>query len=211
MKKSMILSICGIVLVFITLHVMGSRKPFYEKREVFNSKNEAIASFLGYMNTYESLENGRGYSNTYPKEFFESISLRYRIYIKNNQFRESFGYIPLILDYSLEEVQDKYIKDRYDKSFHLIGKYKKSEDVTYYKLKGTGLTIDEKVDKTKVKEDGTINLEGIIDVKYREVIDGVEYIIDSNDNNYILEDVNLYLIVVDEGEGYVIDYYEWIN
>lgn len=211
MKKSMVLSICGIVLVFMTLHVMANRKPFYEKSEIFNSKNEAIASFLGYMNTYESLENGRAYSNTYPKEFFESISLRYRIYIKNNQFRDSLGYIPLMLNYSLEEVQDKYIKDRYDKSFQLIDKYKKSEDVTYYKLKGKGLTIYETVDETKVREDGTINLEEIIDVKSREVIEGVEYIIDSNNKEYILEDVNLYLVVVDEGEGYVIDYYEWIN
>ena len=83
MKKSMVLSICGIVLVFMTLQVMSNRKPLYEKSEVFNSENEAIASFLGYMNTYESLRNGQGYSSAYPKEFFESISLRYRIYIKN--------------------------------------------------------------------------------------------------------------------------------
>lgn len=211
MKKSMVLSICGIVLVFMILQVMSNRKPLYEKSGVFNSKNEAVASFLGHIDSYQILGDGSGYSNTYPKEFMESISLRYRLYIKNNGSRDAFGNIPLMINYSLKEVSDNYIKERYEKTFDLIDKYKRSEEVSYYELSGKGITLDKRLDKKNVNEDGTIKLESIIDIKSHEVEEDTEYLVDYDNNRYFLENVDLYLIVVDEGEGYVIDYYEWIH
>ena len=51
-------------------------------------------------------------------------------------------------------------------------------------------------------------MDSIIDIKSHEIEEDREYYVDYDDNHYFVEAISLYLIVVDEGQGYVVDYYE---
>ena len=197
MKKSMVLSICGIVLAFMTLQVISNKKNYYVKKVYHTDKKEAVYDFIGYNNVYENLNKPDLYSNTLAKEYFESISLRYRIYIKNSEWvNHPFGFLPFIIDgYSLEEVEDDYIKKAYEDTFKLLKEYEKGKDVTFYKLKGEGLSFYEHVNKNKINENGSIKLEEVTD-KYQE---------------YYKEEIEMYLVVVNEGQGFVVDYYERVH
>lgn len=197
MKKSMIIPLCGIILVFMFLQVMSNKKDVYVKTKNYEVKEEAIADFIGYSNVYENIMDVDGYSNVYSNafsnEFNESISLRYRTFIKNDHSRNIFGGIPFMLEYSLEKVEDEYITEKYEDTFKLIEGYKRSEDITYFNLTGKGVGVYKTIDKSKIKKDGTVDAK---DLDLGE--------------DYYTEELSLYIVVVDEGEGYVVDYYERI-
>lgn len=198
MKKSMIISISGIILVFLVLQVMAKKSDLYVKTKYYDNKEEVIADFIRYSNTYEKIKvDDNSFTTAVPKDFKETISLRYRTYIKNNNERFINFFIEFLLNYELEEINEDYIVEDYNKTFKWIKNYKKSDDITYYKLTGDSiLNVSGIIDRSKFNEDGTISLEAL-EITQEELDEGIYYI----------KPATYYFVVVDEGEGYVVDYY----
>lgn len=199
MKKSTIVSLCGIILAFMVLQVISNKKDVYTKTEIYETKEEAIANFIGYANAYENIKEKEIYSTSTPKEFKESLSFRYRTYIKSGDFRNIHYSIPFMINYSLEEVLDKDIIKNYKESFANIEDYKRNEDITYFKLTGDGSNYYKTVAKSKIKEDGTISIEDL-NISQEEM----------EESGYYIEEYSYYIVVINEDEGYVVDYYEGI-
>lgn len=199
MKKSTIAAFVALIMVFIYIFTEGSKFTVYEKEAFYKTPEEAIHKFIGFINVEENVrdKNG-GYTNEVPREFLESISKRYRLFSKNGKFRrdinESF---PFFKDCTISEIKgDKeidFIKSRYRESFAEIKGYEKPKDVRFFRITGDEYSYGY-VSRAEVNEDGTVNTE-----INSERQDKDEY----GDNKYITID----LVLIDEGEGYVVDYY----
>lgn len=188
MRKSLVFAFSGIILAFFMLSAFGNRERIYEKKEKFETPEEAIVNFIGYINTYEHIKINNGYYNTPSRKFLESISKRYRLYIGEEYFTKSiYGNLPILYKYSLEEIEyDSLIntKIEYEESFKNIPKYERDNKPIAFILKGSGYDGKE-IETHEVNADGTVKILG-----------------DSEGSP-----VTIYLIIVDEGEGYVVDYY----
>ncbi len=188
MKKSLLLALGGVMLAFFMVSAFGNRERLYEKKENFKTPEEVIANFIGYINTYENVKTDNGYYNVPSREFLESISERYRLYVGEKGWGKYINEsIPIIFRYELEEVQYdslSSIKTNYEDSFKNIGKYNRDNNPRVFRLDGYG-SHNLNIEKYDVNEDGTVE----------------------NDFNDIEMPITIYLFVVDEGEGYVIDYY----
>ena len=189
MKKSTLLAFSGLIIIFFIVVSLGNRTKVYEKQERYNTPEEAIVNFIGYINSYEEVKSKNTYYHVTPNEFFESISKRYRLYLG-----EGNGYIndqvPVVHSYELEEVSLNdliNLKVNYEDSFKGMTNYKNHSEVRVYKLDVLA-SYNLSVDKNSVKKDGTVD----------KVNDTEE------------TPVEIYLVVVDEGEGYVVDYYNII-
>jgi hypothetical protein len=189
MKRSTFLAIAGVILVFFIVSAFGNRNRFYEKKETFDRPEEAIVNFIGYANKYEMVRNDNGYSYITSREFLESLSKRYRLYIGidngNNFISEQ---VPFLFSYDMQEVDYNSlinIKDIYENSFKNISSYNRDSNPRVYRLDGYGNYNGRSDENFYINEDGTV------------------------DNLYDFEEipVTIYLVVVNEGEGYVIDYY----
>lgn len=189
MKRSTFLAVGGVVLAFFIVSAFGNRNRFYEKKETFEKPEDAIVNFIGYANKYEMVKNDNGYYYVTSRDFLESISKRYRLYIgidNGNNF--IFEPVPFLFSYDMQEVDyDSLIniKDSYEDSFKIISNYNRDSNPRVYRLDGYG-NYNGKIDEDfYVNEDGTV------------------------DNFYDYEEipVTIYLIAVNEGEGYVVDYY----
>ncbi|MBD7916643.1 hypothetical protein H9660_16060 [Clostridium sp. Sa3CUN1] len=189
MKKSLFLAIAGVLLAFSMVSALGNREKIYEKRENFDTPEKAIAKFIGYINKYDYIKNDNGYYTIPSRDFLESISKRYRLYCGEEGWnRTIYETVPILFSYDLEEVEYNSlinIKEKYEDSFKKISNYSRDENPRVFKLVGYGSYNDP--EKSEIREDGTI--ENINDVNEIPVI--------------------IYLIVVDEGEGYVIDFYNF--
>lgn len=98
--------------------------------------------------------------------------------------------VPVVHSYELEEVSLNdliNLKVNYEDSFKGMTNYKNHSEVRVYKLDVLA-SYNLSVDKNSVKKDGTVD----------KVNDTEE------------TPVEIYLVVVDEGEGYVVDYYNII-
>lgn len=188
MKKSTILAIAGVILAFFIVSAFGNREKVYDKKETFKKPEDAIVNFIGYINTYETVKSDNNYYEVASTNFLESISKRYRLYVGiKDRYRSIFEQVPVLFSYDIEEVDYNSlinIKNNYENSFNNIVNYDRDSNPKAYKLEGYGSrNVD--IDKSYVKEDGTVN--------------------NKNGNEEI--PLTLYLIVVNEGEGYVVDYY----
>lgn len=189
MKKSTFLAIAGVVLAFFIVSAFGNRYRLYEKKENFNKPEEAISTFIGYVNKYEKLKTDNGYYYVTSRKFLESISKRYRLYIGIDNSNNSIeSQIPLLFSYDMQEVEYNSltnIKESYEISFKNIGNYNRDETPRVYRLDGYGAYNGRIDEDFYVNEDGTV------------------------DNIYDYEEIpfTIYLVVVNEGEGYVVDYY----
>jgi len=92
--------------------------------------------------------------------------------------------------YELAEVNSDIIKQYYEESFKRIPNYKRGENIKFYRLDGIANSNNKEiVDKTLVKDNGTVS---------------------SSEKSNVEEDLiktSLHIVVVDEGEGFVVDYY----
>ena len=188
MKKSLFLAITGVLLAFSMVSALGNKEKLYEKKERFNTPEEAIVKFIRYINTYDRIKINNGYYTIPSREFLESISKRYRLYCGEEGWNRSiYETLPILFSYELEEVEYdslNNIKERYEESFNQISNYKRGENPRVFKLEGYG-SHNKDVEKNEIREDGTIeNVENIDEIP-----------------------LTVYIIVVDEGEGYVIDFY----
>jgi len=191
MKKSTLYSIISLIIVFLVINTLSRKTKIYEKEINFTTPEEAISNFIGYANAYEKLGSKDTYINIAPAEFLESLSRRYRLYINNrNDFRFINGYIPTFYSYELAEVNSDIIKQYYEESFKRIPNYKRGENIKFYRLDGIANSNNKEiVDKTLVKDNGTVS---------------------SSERSNVEEDLiktSLHIVVVDEGEGFVVDYY----
>lgn len=188
MKKSTILALSSLAIVFFIITSIGNRTKVYEKQIRYENPEEAIINFIGYANSYERVKSRDGYYNITSKEFLESISRRYKLCIgEDSMTRWALDRIPVFYSYELSELNEKdvgNIKVSHETSYNKIPNYKKPKEVRYYKLDAV-VSYESDIDKNLVKSDGTID-------KTSEALE---------------ENIDFYLVVVDEGEGYVVDYY----
>ncbi len=188
MKKSTFLAVAAVVLAFFIVSAFGKRKGLYEKKENFERPEEAIVNFIGYINSFEMVRDDNGYYSLPTREFLESISKRYRLYIG-----EGYGHryiseqVPVLYSYEMKEVDYNSLtnlKNNYEYSYNSISNYKRDNNPRVYRLEGYG-GYNNNFDKSYVNEDGTVK----------------------NIYNDQESPLTIYLVVVDEGEGFVVDYY----
>ncbi|ASW43546.1 hypothetical protein [Clostridium isatidis] len=193
MKKSTFYAIASLMIVFLVLSTFSRKTKIYEKEINFNTPEEAISSFIGYANAYERIGTKGTYINMAPTKFLESLSRRYRLFIKNsNDARFIYGYIPSFYSYDLEEIDEKLIKEEYENSFDKIPNYKRAKDIRFYRLDGNSYYYNKVIDMELINDNGTVSN---------------DY---SSTSTEELDKTSLYLVVIDEGEGYVVDYYQEI-
>lgn len=187
MKKTTVLAIAGFILSFFIVSAFGNRQRLYEKKETFKTPEDSIVNFIGYINTFDKVKMDSGYYNVTSREFLESISKRYRLYVgSNSTYRFISQEVPVLFRYDIKEVDYNSLinlKSEYENSYKNLVNYTRDSNPRIYKLDGYG-SHNKNVEKYSVKEDGTVSNE------YEEEVP-----------------VTIYLVVVNEGEGYVVDYY----
>ncbi len=191
MKKSTFLSIAAVILAFFIVSAFGNREGLYEKKENFKKPEEAIVNFIGYINSYETVKEKNGYYEILPREFLESVSKRYRLYTGTSMsYKNTLGQVPVLYRYEMNEVDFNSLtnlKESYEDSFKQISNYRRDNNPRVYRLDGYGF-YDSHIDKSFINEDGTI--------KNTDSVEG--------------DPLSIYLVVVNEGEGFVVDYYSVI-
>ncbi|GAB6170279.1 hypothetical protein JCM1393_27390 [Clostridium carnis] len=188
MKKSTSLAIGILAIVFFIITAFINCNKIYEKQIKYEDPEKVLENFLLYFNVKEEIVKNLNYTKlVIPNEFYESISKRYRLYIDNDTY---YGYLnsnlPSFIEYDIEEVKGReleYISKKHLETYEAIKTYKNINDVRYYKVYGKGV-----YNRQFIKRD----------IKNNKLnIDSNEYV-----------DSSLYIVIVDEGEGYVVDYYE---
>lgn len=204
MKKSTFFSLCAIFIVYFTLITIGDKNIAYEKEIEFKTPEEAIASFIGYINIYEEFKTDDRNSviiNS-TKEFKESVSKRYRIYINKMNHNQIYGQVPLFIDYTLKEISfedSKELEFQYNESLSGIPNYNKPNELRVYELIGEGIMGTYNRSDVKISKTGEVEIN---DYNDESEISKKEF------NNYIdKSNYKVLFVVVDEGEGYVVDYY----
>ena len=199
MKKSTIVAFVALIMVFIYIFTAGNKFNVYEKEVVYKTPEEAIHKFMGFINVQEKVKGRDGvYSTETPKEFLESISERYRLYIRNGRNNRYLNLsVPSVKKLTIKEIKEDndiyYIKTKYKESLREIKGYKNPSDIRFFRIEGEDYS-HEYVNREDVNEDGTVNTEFNSENKYEE-------------KPYITFD----LVLIDEGEGYVVDFYENYN
>lgn len=187
MKKSTVLACIGVIIAFLIVGALGNKKDFYEKQENFKTPEEAIVNFIGYANISETIKAENGYYEKISRKFLESVSRRYRLYLGGDRWSSINYQIPQFSSYNLKEITENdldFVKNDYENSLEQIPNYIKPMDKRFYSLNGNGSNMKYNDDRHP-NEDGTFD--NVFDIEEDEII--------------------LYLVVVDEGEGYVVDYY----
>lgn len=185
MKRFKLIAMGIVVVAVIVISPLAGRNKVYEKTMKHENPVEAIEDCIGYSGIHVKSDNN---TTSTPKEFFESISRRQRLLVKNDSLI-NFNNLPAFTEYKIEEVKGKEleaVKKEHEQSYLYIPNYKKPEKVLVYKMKGTYSPWHYSDDINLVKEDGTV-------------------IITEEDAK--LDNGGYYFVVVDEGEGYVVDYH----
>lgn len=186
MKKSTFFSVSAIFIVFFIVNTLGNRIIPYKKEVNFKRPEDAINNFIEYINVYDEVnKDGRIVVSKSTKEFKESISKRFRINVDIYGYNTIFNQIPIYKEYELNEIslEENYIlNDNYMHSLDGAPNYIKPKDIRAFILKGEGVYGDFSRNDIKVNKDK------IFESKEKQV-------------------ANFLFVVVDEGEGYVVDYY----
>lgn len=187
MKKSTFFAVSAIFIAFFIVNTLGNRIIPYKKEINFKTPEEAISNFVEYINIYDEIDdNGVNRVNNITKEFKESISRRYRITTAVNGNTYIYNQIPILSNYEINEIsldENKNLKNEYMYTLQGIPNYIKPNKIKAFSLKGEGSTYG-----TFSRVDYNLNKENIIDLQEKTKI-------------------NILFIVIDEGEGYVVDYY----
>lgn len=185
MKKSTLFALIALILIFLILQSFGSRVKVYEKRKKYTSQEEVIKDFIKNVNLKWEEKNADGHVvKIIPNlDFYETISERYRL-IEEKESR--YISIPYFKEYNIQNVSiaNEFMLDEHLNTYKKIENYKVPTKREVYRIYGKAL-----LDTGKYS--------------YDEINNETSYIYDSE--NY--EDVDIYLVVVYEGKGYVVDYY----
>lgn len=186
MKKSTFFALSAIFIVFFIVNTLGNKLIPYKKEINFKTPEEAIINFIEYINVYDEInDNGMTIINNTTKDFKESVSKRYRIYSDVNSYNVIFNQIPILESYEINEIsfdENKNLKNEYIYTLQGIPNYIKPNEVRAFSLVGEG--VYGSLARKNYKSD-------------------MEKIIKSTEKSK----VSLLVVVIDEGEGYVVDYY----
>lgn len=186
MKKSTFFAVSAIFIVFFIVNTLGNKVIPYKKELNFKTPEEAIENFIEYINIYDEINNnGITRINNATKEFKESISKRYRFYCELNSNNSVFNQVPIFENYELSEIsldENKNLNNEYIYTLNQIPNYIKPNEIRAFSLIGEGIygSYSRNDYKSSMKE----KLKSTQKTK-----------------------INILFVVVDEGEGYVVDYY----
>ena len=182
MKKSTWFALITVILIILILQSVGSKIKVYEKRKEYVSQEEVIKDYLKNINL---MWGNRGHDGNILKiipnlDLYETISERARLMAENE---EGINYIqiPYFKEYSLENVtsSESLTLEQHLNTYKKIGNYKVPKKREIYKISGKAI----------------LNIQ-----KY--TIDEIDKI---DDINKEYEDIYILLVLVDEGDGYVVD------
>ena len=188
MKKSTWFALITVILIILILQSVGSKIKVYEKRKEYVSQEEVIKDYLKNINL---MWGNRGRDGNILKiipnlDLYETISDRARLMAENE---EDINYIqiPYFKEYSLENVtsSESLTLEQHLNTYKKIENYKVPKKREIYKISGKAI----------------LNIQ-----KY--TIDEIdEKVIYDSDINREYEDLYILLVLVDEGNGYVVDQY----
>ena len=193
MKKSTWFALITVILIVLILQSFGSRIKIYEKEKEYTSQEEVIKDYLKNINFLwgDRGRNGEILNIVPNLDLYETISDRYRLR-KEESSTLSYGEVPNLKEYIIENVtssENKILEESLN-TYSLIEDYKKPKSSEIYKVSGKALLNTGKYTSDNVNASGEfINLES-------EDIDDINY-----------EDIYIFLVIVDEGKGYVVDNY----
>lgn len=182
MKRSTGFAIITVILIILILQSFGVKIKFYEKTKHYASQEEVINDYLKNVNFMWTKKNNNGIeTETIPNlDYYETISKRHRLVEEKGEGHNS---TPYFKEYIIEDisVSNTLMLNEHLNTYKKIENYKIPEKREIYKVSGKGTYIR----YTSKNIDFNGNVENY------------------DNNNY--EDLEIYLVVVDEGEGYVID------
>ena len=190
MKKSTWFALITVILIVLILQSFGSRIKIYEKQKKYIYQEEVIKDYLKNINFLwgDRGLNGEILSIIPNLDLYETISDRYRLR-KEESSTLSYGEVPIFKEYIIENVtssENRLLEENLD-TYSIIEDYKKPKSSEIYKVSGKSLINTEKYTSDNVNASG-------------EFISS-----ESEDIDY--EDTYIFLVVVDEGKGYVVDNY----
>lgn len=197
MKKSTVVAVIALIVVSIYIFTIGNKFTVYNKEVFYKTPEEAISNFIGFINVQEKVKDKDGvYNNETPKEFLESISKRYRLYSKNGKmFRYINNTLPSLASYNIKElIEDddtEFIRSIYTESFSDIKGYEKPKEIRFFTIESNEYSYAP-INRENVNEDGTVRM-------------------NSDELNEQSYSIFIDLVVIDEGKGYVVDYYNAYN
>ena len=193
MKKSTWFALITVILIVLILQSFGSRIKIYEKQKKYIYQEEVIKDYLKNINFLwgDRGLNGEILSIIPNLDLYETISDRYRLR-KEESSTLSYGEVPIFKEYIIENVtssENRLLEENLD-TYSIIEDYKKPKSSEIYKVSGKSLINTEKYTSDNV------NASGEFISSESEDIDDINY-----------EDTYIFLVVVDEGKGYVVDNY----
>ncbi|MBU3106659.1 hypothetical protein [Clostridium gasigenes] len=189
MKKSTWFALITVILIILILQSVGSKIKVYEKRKEYVSQEEVIKDYLKNINL---MWGNRGRNGNILKiipnlDLYETISDRARL-MAGNEEDINYMQIPYFKEYSLENVtsSESLTLEQHLNTYKKIENYKVPKIREIYKITGKAILNIQKYTIDEIDEKGDI--------------------IDS-DINWVYGDVCIILVLVDEGNGYVVDQY----
>lgn len=203
MKKSTLLAIGILVSIIFIITIFNNKIDVYDKKIKHTKEIDAIQDFIGYSNVLEEVKNNKRnyYKLVKTNEFYESISRRYRLYLADNKHQSNLwgkNSFPAFTEYKIENLTDNeinYIKKIHDNSYSIIENYPMPKSIEYFKIKGKYFNLDN-LKRNDINKNGTVK-EGFLRKE--------------NLNEEAIQNGSCIIVIVDEGEGYVVDYYEILN
>lgn len=182
MKKSIWYALSSLILIFLILQSFGTRIKVYEKRKEYKSQEEVINDYLKNVNLIVQERNDKGnIVKTIPNlDLYETISERYRLMESSNE--NEYIYIPYFKEYKIENVSvvNSFMLENHLNTYKKIENYEIPKKREVYRIYGNAIL-----------DRGKYTLDSIYEI--------------DNYENY--EETEIYLVVVDEGKGYVVDHY----
>lgn len=196
MKKSTWFAFITVILIVLILQSFGSRVKLYEKQKEYTSQEEVIKDYLKNVNL---MWGNRGRSgeilNIIPNlDLYETISDRYRL-LMEEKGDNNYERVPYFKEYTIENVTDIEEKrlEEVLNTYNIIEGYKIPKTIEIYKIEGKVLMNMERYTNEDINSNGEfINL-------------NLQYLNNSYEDGYI------FLVIVDEGKGYVVDDYKLHN
>lgn len=192
MKKSTWFALITIILIVLILQSFGGRVKLYEKKKEYKSQEEVIEDYLKNINLMWGNRGRNGeILNIIPNlDLYETISDRYRLLMEENG-TNTYRSIPYFKEYSIENVTDidEIRLEEVLNTYKSIKGYKIPKTIEIYKVEGKLLMNMERYTSEDINSNGEfINL-------------NLQYLNNSYEDGYI------FLVIVDEGKGYVVDDY----
>lgn len=180
MRKIVLTSLSVIFIGFFMINNLGYKIFAYDKKVKFSTPEEAIDSFIKYSNIYDDINGVNKVDKYNTEEFNESISEKFKVYIKFNKSYMALNEIPIYENYTLKEVslEDNYILNSLYRNY--IENNTESK-VRVFSLRGKGVKGSFSRDDFDLEKDRLLK---------------------ENDK----EEYDFFIVAIDNGNGYVVDY-----